>query len=427
MIDPRIPLMGQQPSDLNNIIGNGLNMGQAMRQLLAGRQAGKMMEIEDTNAQKEFANNSMFSRELNAHLKANDIATQKRLYDQLKTEAEVGKINSEAYKNNQQGAGFGVDNSQKRLGAINGAITQGAMTGDKTQIMLGLDGLRRTGMISDDDYSNYSSKLNLMTPDDIKQWGQGIALSGAKDPASLFYTTADNRLDNETASNNNIRDNQTKAYGIDKDFELGQNKLTQDQNQFDAKLEFDAQQAEIKNRQAEIKEFGGKAYVVYKDGTYRPALDANGQHISSTNPASAKIQSDKREETQRIDRVDAILPEIEKILPNATNSYIGAGVDLLGNALGYSTDGSKATAQLKTLSGQLVSLMPKMSGPQSDKDVAMYKEMAGNLGDPTIPVETRMAALQTIRELNNKYKAMAASGGQQHAPVNAAQVQSFFQ
>lgn len=50
--------------------------------------------------------------------------------------------------------------------------------------------------------------------------------------------------------------------------------------------------------------------------------------------------------------------------------------------------------------------MPKMSGPQSDKDVQMYREMAGNLADPTIPTETRLAALETIGALNSKYKSL---------------------
>ena len=54
----------------------------------------------------------------------------------------------------------------------------------------------------------------------------------------------------------------------------------------------------------------------------------------------------------------------------------------------------------------MVAAMPKMSGPQSDKDVAMYKDMAGNLSDPTIPIETRLAALDTIEKLNQKYKGL---------------------
>ena len=46
--------------------------------------------------------------------------------------------------------------------------------------------------------------------------------------------------------------------------------------------------------------------------------------------------------------------------------------------------------------------VPKMSGPQSDKDVAMYKEAAGNIGNPMVPWELKKAAIATIREINNR-------------------------
>ena len=56
--------------------------------------------------------------------------------------------------------------------------------------------------------------------------------------------------------------------------------------------------------------------------------------------------------------------------------------------------------------------MPKMSGPQSDKDVQMYREMAGELADDTKPIQTRLAALQTIEQLNNKYREINSRSGQ---------------
>ena len=46
---------------------------------------------------------------------------------------------------------------------------------------------------------------------------------------------------------------------------------------------------------------------------------------------------------------------------------------------------------------------PRMEGPQSDKDVALYRQMAGQIGDSTIPIETRRAALNGIRQLHEKY------------------------
>lgn len=159
-------------------------------------------------------------------------------------------------------------------------------------------------------------------------------------------------------------------------------------------------------RKAEVKEVGGFIIRQYADGSVDVIGKAQPKEGTGANSAAVKQQ----EESQRTQRVGTVLNEIEKILPNATGSMLGTGVDYVANAFGHATDGAKATAQLKSLSGQLIALMPKMSGPQSDKDVAMYREMAGNLADPTTPIATRMAALQTIRDLNNKYAAMNGGG-----------------
>jgi hypothetical protein len=46
-----------------------------------------------------------------------------------------------------------------------------------------------------------------------------------------------------------------------------------------------------------------------------------------------------------------------------------------------------------------------MQGPQSDKDVQLYREMAGDLANESLPVPTRLAALNGIRDLQKKYLA----------------------
>lgn len=87
----------------------------------------------------------------------------------------------------------------------------------------------------------------------------------------------------------------------------------------------------------------------------------------------------------------------------ATESWLGKARDVAASTIGKSTEGAQASAQLKALGGALVSKMPKMSGPQSDKDVALYREMAGQIADETIPLETRKAALQTVEQIQRKY------------------------
>ena len=105
-----------------------------------------------------------------------------------------------------------------------------------------------------------------------------------------------------------------------------------------------------------------------------------------------------------------IIGEAEKYIDAATGSGVGTGLDWVGRALGYSTKGDTAIGQLKALEGLLVSKMPKMSGPQSDKDVALYKQMAAEIGDPMIPNSRKKAALQVVKNLQTQY-AKGGSGG----------------
>lgn len=102
------------------------------------------------------------------------------------------------------------------------------------------------------------------------------------------------------------------------------------------------------------------------------------------------------------DAVNIVL-KAAPLVRQSTNSGVGAAVDWTAGLFGASPKGADVAAQLKVLGGQLVSKMPKMSGPQSDKDVMLYKEMAGRLGDPTVPASQKEAALQTIYDINAKY------------------------
>lgn len=110
-------------------------------------------------------------------------------------------------------------------------------------------------------------------------------------------------------------------------------------------------------------------------------------------------------QTRAQDAQDAmmILQQAAPLIDKSTHSGVGALVDIGAGAFGASTPGAIAADQLKVLGGALVSKMPKMSGPQSDKDVQLYKEMAGRIGDPTVPAERKKAAMQTIMELQSKY------------------------
>ena len=99
----------------------------------------------------------------------------------------------------------------------------------------------------------------------------------------------------------------------------------------------------------------------------------------------------------------SLIDESVELLPKAHGSGLGSALGAAANFFGINSEQNKADAQLKVVAGALVSKMPKMSGPQSDKDVQLYREMAGQIGDSTIPFETRLAALNTVGRMNARY------------------------
>jgi len=119
--------------------------------------------------------------------------------------------------------------------------------------------------------------------------------------------------------------------------------------------------------------------------------------------------------------------EARGILKDASSGVISGLKTQAAEAVGMSTDSSKADARLKVISGQLVMNMPRMEGPQSDADRLLYQQMAGDIANPKVPRETREAALQTIIELQQKYtpqgQPSAAPGGIA-APKTAQEMQA---
>ncbi|RSN88708.1 hypothetical protein [Acinetobacter nosocomialis] len=386
-------------------IGNKLaGLTGALGQLVLGRKAQQMSQLATPQEQQAFANDSIFSPYLNRVLKANQLTAQKNAIDVLKAQAEIGKTNSEATKNNAQAGGYTLDNSQKKFGAIQGVFQQAALTGDKGQLLLGFDALNRTGMITPDDYKHNSAIVQAMSPEEVKKFAMGIALTN-KDTAPFLFQTKNNEADNATSVANNIRTTDASRYATDTAAATADKNRTQDAQQFSQKQQLGEWLAKNKPIGTEMGN-DGYMYAIYPGGKGVRISDERETPIQAQPKGANSTVASQNEEKQRISRVNAVLDEIQGILPQATASYAGRGIDLLARGVGLATPGDVATGKLGTLGGQLVALMPKMSGPQSDKDVAMYKQMAGQLDDPTIPLQVRQAALETIRSLNNKYAEM---------------------
>ncbi|WP_434513774.1 hypothetical protein AB6Q56_14430 [Dechloromonas sp. ARDL1] len=138
-----------------------------------------------------------------------------------------------------------------------------------------------------------------------------------------------------------------------------------------------------------------------------------GQYAPIGMPGGAPIQS--KEQAQRGQDATAVMEltdEAAPLLEKAPGSYAGAALNQLGRVFGMNTEATNAQAQMDVISGTLVAKMPKMTGPQSDKDVLLYRQMAGNLNDPTVPTSAKQAAMKTLRMLNEKYVNQQVGGMQ---------------
>jgi hypothetical protein len=106
--------------------------------------------------------------------------------------------------------------------------------------------------------------------------------------------------------------------------------------------------------------------------------------------------------------IEGMVSMADPLIDVATGSATGAAADKVAGWFGGALDGAKAIAQLKVLQASLMTNMPRMEGPQSDADVLLYREAAGQIGDPTVPRDLKKAALRTIRALQGRYAQAAA-------------------
>lgn len=89
--------------------------------------------------------------------------------------------------------------------------------------------------------------------------------------------------------------------------------------------------------------------------------------------------------------------------PLPTQSLGGSMIDAVGGFVGKTPQGAAQADRLKVIGGALVLSMPRMEGPQSDADTKLYREMAGKVGDETVSIERRLAALDEVGKIYSKY------------------------
>jgi hypothetical protein len=114
------------------------------------------------------------------------------------------------------------------------------------------------------------------------------------------------------------------------------------------------------------------------------------------------------------------LDGIESLIDKSTGSMGGAALDAMSSFFGYAPEGAIASGKLKVLQAGLMLTMPRMEGPQSDRDVALYREASAQIGDPTVPGPIKKAAVETIREIQKRYQTSPMAGAPGTAQPNPA-------
>jgi hypothetical protein len=137
-------------------------------------------------------------------------------------------------------------------------------------------------------------------------------------------------------------------------------------------------------------------------------LDMQGRP-TTYKPALSPDQAKRQEKLEKIQEIPDLIKEAKTLLPKATGSGLGAVRDIAAATVGQSTEGAQNLASLKAIQAQLILKSPRLEGPQGVLDLKLYEEAAGNIGNPFVPAETKLRALETLERINNKYGASTTS------------------
>lgn len=346
ILDHSLPLQVKAP-DMMGMLDQGSQLAQFYTQHKADGELNRLYKETngDLNKMLEVGKTSPMARFVMPQLQAQQAAQQKAALDQQKIEAEIGKTWSETGQNNATTQGEKLANAQTLLTAANQALYVATQSGDANAVKLALNNAKTAGLLDEATYNQYFATAEGLStnPEGLKNFALNLQKAYAQNPEKYNFTTADNELDNQTAVDNNVRSTNVQKYGIDKTAETAdENRAVQVR-----RLEFDQQQAEIKNGQGEIKEANGKLWIVYKDGTARPAVDANGTQLASSKGGGAMTEQQSKDAL-----FGARMQEANKILSALEDKGIKAPVmnslpfgDKFSNALPSILGGASAEQQ----------------------------------------------------------------------------------
>jgi len=149
------------------------------------------------------------------------------------------------------------------------------------------------------------------------------------------------------------------------------------------------------------------------DLQFNPLIQGAETQAKAAADAQAAVNKKQVQADNSLGVIDKILAKDQgglDLLEKANGSRLGAAGAGIKGVFGVSDDATQANAQLAVYGNTLINDIPRMEGPQSDRDVALYTSQAGKIADPTVPAGDKRAALASIAELRKKYATPQNSG-----------------
>ena len=465
MLDPSIITNGTlavQAQQEANMKAMG-DLGGAFGKLLLARQINDMNQMATPEEEKAFAQkHKLFAPQLMQQYNDNRAAEVKSLRDGLKfysdlgkTDAETGKLKSESGKIDAEKGkisvetkGMDIDQNAK----LNSMVWGSVLEGGKNAGLARLEMQKSRGEIDEATYNQQVGFINNL-PSDLKlarEYAMAI-YRGAQDPKYIL-PTADNVLDNETSTNNNVRDNQGRVqvaningeWGVKQAATTGEYGLqretisqTHQDGRNQASLTWQRQQEEIKAKRGEYKSFGGRVYFVDSTGVYE-AKDQNGNPIldnSSANkpmPASAlnlvSTSRDKIQSSQNtIDKIEQSIKDLDpKQGGKLSLGLLGNAGNVARNLTGNSNESSLAYERLNSnIKGMVNEVLQMAKGTQTEGDaqraakVILSTPLTDNRAVSNALAELKRVAQKTVALEQGKVEEVYSNYGKE-APIYPA-------
>jgi hypothetical protein len=131
--------------------------------------------------------------------------------------------------------------------------------------------------------------------------------------------------------------------------------------------------------------------------------------------------------TEALSIIDSIttprrdMPDNNSLLRTATGSFAGAARDLAFRGVGWETASNNAALALEAQQAALVSLLPRMRGDLNRAEFDSLMAQSAKIGDRTQTYESRLLALNTVRDrLSRLQQRLATQAGVELPPTPAA-------